>query len=387
MGFGSAVAMWAVGYAGRLPAVMLPGPALLAALFACLVAGGFVLGRATGRGPAHGAMAGLVAGTINLLVLGSFLGAAPFALLWVPGSILLASALTAAGAALATTVPAHPSAAPNWLGAFAGVAAAAVLFLLVVGGVVTSAGAGLAVVDWPNSYGYNMFLYPFSRMTGGIYYEHAHRLFGALVGLTTLTLALQLKLGGARRALRRMGWVALALVVTQGLIGGLRVTGRLTLSSAAGSMRPSLALALVHGVMGQVLFSLLVILALVGSRAWDRAEPPPQAGRDRVLGSLLVALLLVQLVLGAVQRHLGSLLLAHIVFGVAIVAPAIVHVGFRSWAARGGRSLPGRLGLALVGAVALQLVLGLAAFTALRGVAAGDFPAGFPAAAPTAVPA
>ena len=65
----------------------------------------------------------------------------------------------------------------------------ATLFLLIAGGLVTSAREGLAVVDWPNSFGYNMFLYPPSRMTGGIYYERAHRLFGSLVGLTVLVLA------------------------------------------------------------------------------------------------------------------------------------------------------------------------------------------------------
>ena len=381
VGFGSAVAMWAVGYAGRLPAVMLPGPLLYAALVACLVTGGLVLGRMTGRGPGHGALAGLVAGAINLLVLGSLLAQGPggrigaSALLWIPGSILLASGLTAAGALVARGFPrAHGQA--DWLGAFAGVAAVAVLLLLVIGGVVTSTGAGLAVVDWPNSFGHNMFLYPFSRMTGGIYYEHAHRLFGSLVGLTILTLAVQLQLGRARPAVRRLGWLALAVVVVQGLIGGLRVTGRLTLSTSAEAMRPSLALALIHGVLGQILFSLLVVIALVGSAAWGRAAPPPHGRRDRILGPLLLALLLVQLGLGAAQRHLGTLLVTHIVFGVAIVTPAVLHIGVRSWAESGVRSLHGRLGLGLVAAVALQLLLGLAAFATLRGVEAGDFPAG-----------
>ena len=88
-----------------------------------------------------------------------------------------------------------------------------------------STGTGLAVVDWPNSFGYNMFLYPFSRMTGGIYYEHAHRLFGALVGLTTVVLAAMLQVRDARPWVRRLGWATVALVGIQGLLGGLRVTG------------------------------------------------------------------------------------------------------------------------------------------------------------------
>jgi cytochrome c oxidase assembly protein subunit 15 len=69
------------------------------------------------------------------------------------------------------------SAAIPWTSAFAWVTATATFFLLAIGGIVTAQEAGLAVVDWPNSFGYNMFLYPLSRMTGGIYFEHAHRLF------------------------------------------------------------------------------------------------------------------------------------------------------------------------------------------------------------------
>ena len=48
--------------------------------------------------------------------------------------------------------------------------------LLCSGGLVTSHGAGMAVPDWPNSFGYNMFLFPVSRWVGGIFYEHTHRL-------------------------------------------------------------------------------------------------------------------------------------------------------------------------------------------------------------------
>ena len=84
--------------------------------------------------------------------------------------------------------------------------------LLAVGGLVTSAEAGLAVVDWPNSFGYNMFLYPLARMTGGVYYEHAHRLLGSLVGLSTLVLALQLQSSERRGWVRGLGWLTLGAV-------------------------------------------------------------------------------------------------------------------------------------------------------------------------------
>src|SRR5213592_662720 len=90
--------------------------------------------------------------------------------------------------------------------------------LLFVGGLVTSTGSGLAVPDWPTTFGYNMVLFPWSRMVGGILYEHSHRLMGALVGLLTLALAGALWRAGGR--LRRLGLVAVAVVLAQGVLGG-----------------------------------------------------------------------------------------------------------------------------------------------------------------------
>src|SRR5688572_33387912 len=75
--------------------------------------------------------------------------------------------------------------------------AAATLVLVVAGGLVTNTGSALAVPDWPTSFGYNMFTYPWSAMVGGIFYEHSHRLLGSLVGVLTLGLAAALwPLGG-----------------------------------------------------------------------------------------------------------------------------------------------------------------------------------------------
>src|SRR5262249_56432210 len=70
--------------------------------------------------------------------------------------------------------------------------------LIVLGGLVTNTGAGLAVPDWPSTFGHNMFLFPWSQMIGGILYEHSHRLVGALVGLLTLVLSAALWREGGR---------------------------------------------------------------------------------------------------------------------------------------------------------------------------------------------
>src|SRR5947208_3027878 len=79
-----------------------------------------------------------------------------------------------------------------WLFRLAVLTAMATLILLCLGGLVTSHGAGLAVPDWPNTYGYNMFAFPLSQWLGGILYEHTHRLWASFVGLLTLLLALRL---------------------------------------------------------------------------------------------------------------------------------------------------------------------------------------------------
>src|SRR5690349_20301162 len=74
--------------------------------------------------------------------------------------------------------------------------------LIFMGGLVSSHGAGLAVPDWPNSYGYNMFLFPPRLWIGGILYEHTHRLMGTVVGLLAIILVIWAWLterrGGAR---------------------------------------------------------------------------------------------------------------------------------------------------------------------------------------------
>lgn len=224
--------------------------------------------------------------------------------------------------------------------------AAATLILICIGGLVTSRGAGLAVPDWPTSYGYNMFFFPISQWVGGIREEHTHRLMGSLVGLLTTLLALGLHgrparrvlrgaggvslLGGgllllsgrgkvgdaavlltvgfafgalsfrwpamdpAPRWLRRLGLLAFVAVVLQGVLGGLRVT---LLSDALG---------VAHATFGQVFFCLTATLAFLLSPFW-RNRPQvyrrPDPARLRPWFLVLVCLVLAQLVLGATMRH------------------------------------------------------------------------------------
>ena len=106
---------------------------------------------------------------------------------------------------------------------FAVATAAATLLLIAAGGLVTSTESGLSVPDWPTTYGYNMFAFPLSKWVGGIRFEHTHRLIASTVGLMTVLLAILLARREPRRWVRRLGYLAVAAVVAQGLLGGLTV--------------------------------------------------------------------------------------------------------------------------------------------------------------------
>ncbi|MCG3138034.1 MAG: Heme A synthase [Phycisphaerae bacterium] len=376
IGSGSTVTMWITGYLCRLSPGLVPSAVVLLLLVLILVAGGFVTGYFTPRGWLGGAWVGVVSGLLNLLILGSLLSGdqpnqlRPVALVWLPGSLLVSALLGAVGAAigqlLAVSMAARRATARNWIQAWVVVAAVATYALLFIGGLVTSHDAGLAVVDWPNSFGYNMFLYPLSRMTGGIYFEHAHRLFGSLVGLTTLLLAIYVQSKDERRWVRRWMWWAFVVVCIQGVLGGLRVTGRFTLSTSVEDVAPSITLAIVHGVLGQLFFGMIMaVVAFMGTR-WRQGEVQelPSAGTDRPLSLLLIGLLIVQLVFGAIVRHVAGGVMIHISMAVVVLLVAVV-TGLRAWGLHEPGSLFNRLGRWLLGLISLQLLLGLAALIAV----------------------
>jgi len=223
---------------------------------------------------------------------------------------------------------------------------AATTFVLVwMGGLVTSHGAGLAVPDWPNSYGYNMFFFPISKWIGGIFYEHTHRLAASGVGLLTTILALWLS-GYKSRALLRWsgavllmagmtcclvfparmkedlflsgigmsawvagfywpkcepspGWlrvlgvIAFVAVVAQGVLGGLRVT----------ELKDQLGV--FHATLAQLFLLLVGAIALFHTSFWRNLPVGSQtdAGGFRFLFVATTALIGCQLVLGATMRH------------------------------------------------------------------------------------
>ena len=242
----------------------------------------------------------------------------------------------------------------RWLNRFAVFTAVATLGLIWMGGLVTSQGMGMAVPDWPTTYGYNMFFFPISQWVGGIFYEHAHRLLAAFIGLLTSILAGWLwvrETGGRARwfgisvigvlvmmlghrgsgqmtggldgvpmhfralavvmpillsvsvwkafqtggALRWLGMTAFFAVIFQGILGGFRVA----------NMQD--ALGIFHATLAQLFFALVGVIAVLTSRWCSQADFAAWK-RDGIGGvrwgfTVVAALIFVQLVVAAAMRH------------------------------------------------------------------------------------
>ena len=217
--------------------------------------------------------------------------------------------------------------------------------LILLGGLVTHTGAALAVPDWPSTFGYNMVLFPWSRMVGGILYEHSHRLMGALVGVLTLALAVTLWREGGR--LRRLGLVAVAVVVGQGVLGGLRVV---LLEDT---------LAIVHGCLAQAFFALLAVIALLTAPR-GRVPAAPVDPALRGMAVLAAALVYVQIVFGALLTHAGRIDL-HLAGAVIVfVLVPIVAAQLR----RTGDAVAAPIARLVSVLLGVQLLLGAGSFLA-----------------------
>jgi cytochrome c oxidase assembly protein subunit 15 len=246
-------------------------------------------------------------------------------------------------------MPGPPPAGAAWPHRLALLSVAATCVLIVVGGLVTHTGSGLAVPDWPTTFGYNMFLYPLSQMAGGVLYEHSHRLLGSLVGLLTVATAAAICLADRRAWLRTLAILAVGLVMLQGVLGGLRVT-----LLAQG-------LAMVHGAVAPAFLALLASLALFTSPAWRQGEGPVAGLRPLRWPAVALALALYgQIGFGVILTHTGRRLDAHLLVAgvVSVLVPLLVRAALRRAAPL---ARPARL---LYGLWAAQLLLGGLAYVA-----------------------
>ncbi|MGH9868894.1 MAG: COX15/CtaA family protein [Candidatus Polarisedimenticolia bacterium] len=243
------------------------------------------------------------------------------------------------------------------------VTAAATLFLIFAGGMVTSTGSGLAVPDWPLSYGT---LFP--PMVGGIFYEHGHRMVAAAVGMLTVALAVWVFLRERRRWVGWLAATALSAVILQGGLGGLTVL----------LLLPP-AVSILHACLAQAFFCLTVSLAVVTGTGWRDARP----GDAKLAASsiVFVGVTFAQLILGAVMRHMKAGMaipdfplsfgqaippftspaiavnFAHRAWGI-VVAVVALRLAWRVFSASRGDAWTRRPALALAGLVPVQVMLG-----------------------------
>ncbi|HEY7112973.1 MAG TPA: COX15/CtaA family protein [Thermoanaerobaculia bacterium] len=239
--------------------------------------------------------------------------------------------------------------------------------LIFAGGLVTSTESGLSVPDWPTTYGQNPFTFPVSKWVGGIKFEHSHRLIASAVGLLTVVVAVAFARGEKRAWVRRLAYLALAAVVAQGVLGGLTVLFLL----------PT-AISVAHACLAQTFFCLAVALAVVTSPRWREAEPAG-ANSVRRMAAATVAVVFLQLLVGAVMRHTKAGLaipdfplafgrvvppitsfavaihFAHRMTALAVAAAAAVCL---VRARRSGREDLKRIACALGGLVGVQIALG-----------------------------
>src|SRR5437588_6155411 len=189
----------------------------------------------------------------------------------------------------------RPARSTTWLNRFAWLTAVATLFLICSGGMVTSKGVGLAVPDWPTTFGYNMFLFPVSKWIGGIFFEHTHRLIASAVGFFTIILMVWLWRNEDRQWVRNLGIIAVGAVILQGVLGGLRVT---MLKDEIG---------IFHACLAQAFLGLTVLIALATTNFWrslpDVRIGPKKIGPLRAIAIAITIAIYVQLALGATMRH------------------------------------------------------------------------------------
>lgn len=254
---------------------------------------------------------------------------------------------------------------------------ACTVLLILAGSFVTSTDSGLSVPDWPTTYGWNMLTFPMSKMVGGIFYEHGHRLIATTVGVLTIGLVVWLWLADSRRWLKWFGVAALGSIVAQGILGGLTVLFFLP---------PAVSTA--HAGLAEIFFCMTVAIAIFTSPGWIAGYE--RAGADdatlRTLATTTTILIYTQILIGATMRHTGAGLaipdfpwmFGHVIpdhwsakiaihfahrAGAAVVTGFILATSIYVWRKQGDRpelARPATLILCLVGT---QVMLG--AFTVL----------------------
>ena len=235
-----------------------------------------------------------------------------------------------------------------WLHRYAGLLAVCTLFLVVAGASVTSKEAGLSVPDWPLSYGQVM-----PQMTGGVFFEHGHRMIATAVGFMTIILAIWIARVENRNWMKKLGFVALGAVIFQGLLGGLTV--KLLLPPAV---------SVSHACLAQLFFSMTVAIVIFTSKEWLQG---PEVVEDhgwpslRSLAIMTPVMVLIQIALGAAFRHRAIGVLPHVLFSM-VVTLAVLFVATFVMHQFPNHTALNAAAKNLLGVTFLQVMLGVAAY-------------------------
>lgn len=241
--------------------------------------------------------------------------------------------------------------------------------LIWLGGLVTTHDAGMAVPDWPGTYGYNLFLYPWTTWLFGpfdLLVEHGHRLLASVVGVLAIIMVVVAHKTEKRAWVRRLAWLFLLAVISQGVLGGVRV------------LLDERVVAMIHGIVGPAVFAIASFLVMINSKSWAKADQAaldnPIRGRllPRFAWTLLI-LTYFQLVIGAQIRHalpnwrptlFLSFVHTHLLFAtlitmfILIIAAIVLLTKYRKTTDFTAPTL------SLLGCVLIQVMLGLGTWVA-----------------------
>jgi cytochrome c oxidase assembly protein subunit 15 len=225
--------------------------------------------------------------------------------------------------------------------------------LIVAGALVTSNDAGLAVPDWPTSFGS---FYKIPPMVGGVKYEHGHRMVAQFVGFLTIILAIWTQRKESRSWMRKLGWFMLLLVIIQGVLGGLTV-----------KMLLPWYVSTAHAMVAQTFFSLTLLMTVFASRRWIESattltrQPDSSAINFRSLSILATLAVYMQLFLGGAFRHGGMHFLPHLI-GACIATVILLWTSIRGMVSFSNIKPIRSASIAILGLLIIQLLLGFGAY-------------------------